>query len=212
MFGSAVPPPSEREACRLRAGRGLSVGRDDSARRPRRAGCPRGTARRGRRALHLTSPPQRASLLLKGGAPVRKLGRRIAFWRSQNMRSKRGPHKPCLLRMFGFAERNPQSAPFKRSQAACGRGRRVTPSVSFADSSLGEGALSPAGGTPSQSALRLTAPPKGELGERFWKDPYLPLWGRWHGEAVTERALRGSTTKKWRKHDESHNQLQSLPI
>ena len=28
------------------------------------------------------------SLLLKGGAPVRKLGRRIAFWRSQNMRSK----------------------------------------------------------------------------------------------------------------------------
>ena len=36
-----------------------------------------------------SSPPQRASLLWKGGAPVRKLGRRIAFWRSQNMRSKR---------------------------------------------------------------------------------------------------------------------------
>ena len=88
----------------------------------------------------------------------------------------------------------------------------MTPSVSFADSSLGEGALSPAGGTPSQSALRLTAPPKGELGERFWKDPYLPLWGRWRGEAVTERVLLWPHHKKLEVFYESHEQLQSLSI
>ena len=45
------------------------------------------------------------------------------------------------------------------------------------------------GGRPSQSALRLTAPPKGELLDTFWKGSCLPLWGRWHGEAVTERAV-----------------------
>ena len=44
-------------------------------------------------------------------------------------------------------------------------------------------------GTPSQSALRLTAPPKGELLGAFREGSYLPLWGRWHGEAVTERAV-----------------------
>ena len=45
------------------------------------------------------------------------------------------------------------------------------------------------GGRPSQSALGLTAPPKGELLGAFREAPYLPLWGRWHGEAVTERAV-----------------------
>ena len=32
---------------------------------------------------------------VKGGAPVRKLGRRIVFWRSQNVRSKRGLRDFC---------------------------------------------------------------------------------------------------------------------
>ena len=32
-------------------------------------------------------------------------------------------------------------------------------------------------GPPSQSALRLTAPPKGELGERFRKAPTSPFGG-----------------------------------
>ena len=45
------------------------------------------------------------------------------------------------------------------------------------------------GETPSQSALGLTAPPKGELLGGVWKGSCLPLWGRWHGEAVTERAV-----------------------
>ncbi len=35
------------------------------------------------------------SLLLKGGAPVRTLGRRIVFWRSQNVRSKQGVRDFC---------------------------------------------------------------------------------------------------------------------
>ena len=37
-------------------------------------------------------------------------------------------------------------------------------------------------------SLRLTAPPKGELRGARSGGSYLPLWGRWHGEAVTERA------------------------
>ena len=44
---------------------------------------------------------------------------------------------------------------------------------------------------PSQSALRLTAPPKGELGGVVQEGSYLPLWGRWHGGAVTERVRGG---------------------
>ena len=77
---------------------------------------------------------------------------------------------------------------------------------------FGKGGCRLRAGTPSQSALRLTAPPKGELGERFRKDFYLPLWGRWRGEAVTERALRGPQHKKVEVFYESHNKLQSLPI
>ena len=45
------------------------------------------------------------------------------------------------------------------------------------------------GGTALSVSLRLTAPPKGELLGGGWEGSYLPLWGRWHGEAVTERAV-----------------------
>ena len=89
---------------------------------------------------------------------------------------------------------------------------RRNPPAASRPSPLWQGGLSPAGGTPSQSASRLTAPPKGELGEHFRKDSYLPLWGRWRGEAVTERALRGHTSKKQEVFYESNNQLQSLPM
>ena len=39
-------------------------------------------------------------------------------------------------------------------------------------------------------SLRLTAPPKGELGGAFQERVLPPPLGRWHGGAVTERAER----------------------
>ncbi len=65
-----------------------------------------------------SSPPQRTSLLLKGGAPVRTLGRRIVFRRRRNVRSKQGfanlVYCVCFASQNAILSQPSADSPFQR--------------------------------------------------------------------------------------------------